>query len=95
MRKSTESGASLVEYLMLMAFVAVIGIIGVRTVGPVAAGLFSVDQLVAGTTEQPAEVLGVTVERDDVTIATAAVLERPEPACRPAGGAPVRPVCPK
>ena len=56
----------MVEYMMLLAFVAVIGIIGVRAVGPAAAGMF--DGITGGfepaTAEAaPTEVLGVTLNR--------------------------------
>lgn len=95
MHKSTESGASLVEYMMLLAFVAVIGIIGVRTVGPMAVGLFDVERLGLGTTTPAAEVLGVTVERD-VTIGTAATIVRPLAACvATAGRGGSTPICPE
>lgn len=92
-RRRDQAGASLLEYLMLLSFVAVIGIIGLRTVGPVAAGLFDTERLGLGATP-PAEVLGVTVERD-VTIGTAVTIERPPAACIAGpgrGGA--HPVCP-
>lgn len=91
MKKDTEAGASLVEYVMLLAFVAVIGIIGLRAVGPAAAGLFDVDRLDLGPVAT--EVLGVTVERENVIIATAAVLERPPVACQDGTGSPA-PICP-
>lgn len=94
LRREDQRGASLLEYLMLLSFVAVIGIIGVRAIGPVAAGLFSVEQLGLGSTTPPAEVLGMSVERD-VTIGTAITVERPQSACLPAAGAPVRPTCPE
>lgn len=91
MKKDTEAGASLVEYVMLLAFVAVIGIIGLRAVGPAAAGLFDVDRLDLGPVAT--EVLGATVERD-VTIGTAVILERPPVACQDGAGSPA-PICPE
>lgn len=81
-RRRDQRGASLLEYMMLLAFVAVIGIIGLRALGPAAAGLFDVDRLDLGPVAT--EVLGVTVER----------YELPPVACQDGTGTPA-PICPE
>lgn len=92
-RRRSQSGASMIEYAMLLAFVAVIAIIGVRAVGPATANLFDVDRLDLGPVAT--EVLGTTVERD-TTIGTGVTVERPPAACLVAAGrGGTRPICPR
>lgn len=85
MNHRSETGASLVEYVMLLAFVAVIGLVGVRAVGAAVPGLFDSSRLgFAPTTSTTVrtEVLGATLTRFD----------RP---CRPMAGAEAHPTCPE
>ena len=81
-RQRHQRGASMVEYVMLLAFVAVIGIIGLRAVGPRAAAMFDVDRLDLGPVAT--EVMGVSVVQ----------LEIPPVACQDGSGSPA-PICPE
>lgn len=60
----SENGASLIEYVMLLALVAVFAIVGARAVGAMVPNLFDSERLgLAETAPAPVEVLGITLER--------------------------------
>ena len=72
---TNEAGGSMLEYMMVMAFVAVIAIIGLRTIGPAAAGMFD---SVTGGFDPPAAivVLGERYERPAPEIKPVALMGR-------------------